>query len=276
MRIIADSGSTKSEWAILSPSRGDVTLKMLQGLNPYLQSIEQIETTIRQIADCQPDGIHFYGAGFGSSENRASLHIALKKIFPDVRYVEVETDIMGAARALCQRKEGIVGILGTGSNAAFYDGEQIVRQHGGYGFILGDEGSGGVMGKKLLQDFLNGKLPPSIRKNLVELYNLHEKTLLKRIYKEPFPNRYLASFAPFVRTHRKNPHIRKLLENHFKSYFQNTLYAFSDFKNKPFHLVGSVAWHFQDEIKGVAEKMNLRLGLIEKSPIEGLIQYHTS
>ena len=275
MVLIVDSGSTKSEWTILNNDKV-VLQRELEGISPFFHNEDQMMRTFREIP---PDGvrqIHYYGTGCSTGANRAKVHLALKQAFPQVQLVEVDSDIMGAARGLCQHDPGIAGILGTGSNSCVFDGESIIEQHGGLGYILGDEGSGAVLGKMLMQDYLNHKLPSHLEQELKEQYNVNRTLLLQKVYREPLPNRYLASFAPIVHHYRLEPYIQQLLSRHFRAFFENLSLAFSSYKELPLHLTGSVAWYFKAEILEVSKQFPLKIGTILRTPTPGLIQFHST
>ena len=275
MVLIVDSGSTKSEWTILKD--GKITFQhTLEGVSPFFYDEEQMARVFRQIPSEGVRHIHYYGTGCNDGANRAKVHRALKRAFSEAQLVEVDSDIMGAARGLCQHDPGIAGILGTGSNSCVFDGESIIEQHGGLGYILGDEGSGAVLGKMLMQDFSNHKLPSHLEQELKEQYNVNRTLLLQKVYREPLPNRYLASFAPIVHHYRLEPYIQQLLSRHFRAFFENLSLAFSSYKELPLHLTGSVAWYFKAEILEVSKQFPLKIGTILRTPTPGLIQFHST
>lgn len=273
MILIVDSGSTKSEWTILDGEEA-VFQRILEGISPFFHNDEQMLHTFRQIPSKGIRHIHYYGTGCSTGPNRAKVHLALKKAFPEVQLVEVDSDIMGAARGLCQREAGIAGILGTGSNSCVFNGGAITRQHGGLGYILGDEGSGAVLGKTMMRDYLNHKLPAHLEEELQEQYSLSRELLLHKVYREPLPNRYLASFSPFVHHYRQDAYIQDLLARHFSDFFESLAWAFSGHKNLPLHLTGSVSWYFKEEILRASKQFPFEIGTILRSPTPGLIQFH--
>ncbi|MCO6480799.1 MAG: hypothetical protein J5I94_29425 [Phaeodactylibacter sp.] len=275
MILIVDSGSTKSEWTILDGA-GIALQQILEGISPFFHDDEEMAQAFRQIPPKGIRHIHYYGTGCSSGPNRAKVHLALKKAFPEAQLVEVDSDIMGAARGLCQHEPGIAGILGTGSNSCVFDGESIVKQHGGLGYILGDEGSGAVLGKMMMQDFLNHKLPAHLEKELEEQFSLNRELLLHKVYRQPLPNRYLASFAPFVHHYREDDYIQGLLARHFSGFFESLLWAFSSYTDLPLHLTGSVSWYFKEEILQASKQFPFEIGTILKGPIPGLIQFHST
>ena len=216
--------------------------------------------------------IFFYGAGILSDELSQTLADAFKEVFPDsVCYAA--SDILAAARALCGREAGIACILGTGGNTSFYDGNEIVKGVKAGGFILGDEASGGVLGRKLVADFIKGLLPKEIEEEFVKRYDLDYPKIVAKVYKEPLPSRFLASFSPFINEFKSHPHIDALIRTSFDEFFTRNIYQY-DYKNYSVNLVGSVAYYYQDILKEVAETRGVKIGKILKTPIEGLIEYH--
>ncbi|MBP3344446.1 MAG: ATPase [Bacteroidales bacterium] len=275
MRLIADSGSTKVDWrAILE----DGTVKSIstEGINPVFQTKDYIVDIFKTklLPELGPDvkEIFFYGAGILSAELSQTLSDAFREVFPQsVCYAA--SDILAAARALCGREAGIACILGTGGNTSFYDGNEIVKGVKAGGFILGDEASGGVLGKKLVSDFIKGLLPKEIEEEFVKRYDLDYPKIVAKVYKEPLPSRFLASFSPFINEFRSHPHIDNLLRTSFDEFITRNIYQY-DYKNYSVNLVGSVAYYYQDILKEVAEKRGVTIGKILKTPIEGLIEYH--
>lgn len=275
MRLIADSGSTKVDWrAILE----DGTVKSIstEGINPVFQTKDYIVDIFKTklLPELGPDvkEIFFYGAGILSAELSQTLSDAFREVFPQsVCYAA--SDILAAARALCGREAGIACILGTGGNTSFYDGNENVKGVKAGGFILGDEASGGVLGKKLVSDFIKGLLPKEIEEEFVKRYDLDYPKIVAKVYKEPLPSRFLASFSPFINEFRAHPHIDNLLRTSFDEFITRNIYQY-DYKNYSVNLVGSVAYYYQDILKEVAEKRGVTIGKILKTPIEGLIEYH--
>ena len=277
MRLIADSGSTKVDWRAIH-SDGSVQKITTAGINPFFQTEEQIIYELEQ--HLLPDisatvtEIHFYGAGVASPEKIQVLQNCFRKVFPTSR-ANATTDLLAAARALCGRKPGIAAILGTGANSCYYDGENIADNVPACGYILGDEGSGAVLGRKFISDYLKRQLPKDLNDIFDQKYGLTYGSVIERVYRQPFPNRYLATFSVFLNDNKNNPHIDKLLRDSFEEFFTRNIMQY-DYKKYKVNLVGSVAYYYQDIISEVAEKLGVKLGTILKSPIEGLVQYHKS
>ncbi|MEA5005700.1 MAG: ATPase [Rikenellaceae bacterium] len=274
MLLIADSGSTKIDWRAIE-NEGTVKEITTPGINPYYQSEEQIVEEFKRnllpAISGKVDEIHFYGAGV-TPEKTGSLCDCFKKIFPGVE-VSAYTDLLAAARALCGHKPGIAAILGTGGNSCFYDGEAIADNVPACGFILGDEGSGAVIGKKFLSDYLKRQIPQDIRKKFDDQFGLNYGAIVEKVYRQPYPNRFLASFSPFIYENKSNPYINQLLRQSFEDFITRNIMQY-DYKLYPLNIVGSVAYYYADEIRKVASEHGIKTGKILKSPIEGLVEYH--
>lgn len=273
--LIADSGSTKTDWCIVDESGAFSTIRV-KGMNPYFQDEEEISSEIEKkllpaVEDNVIDTVYFYGAGcifdkVKVVENAIKKHITAKRIF-------VESDLLGVARAVCGKTEGIACILGTGSNSCLYDGDKIVSNISPLGFILGDEGSGAVLGKLLVGDLLKGILPERLKSLFLEQYGLTPAYIIDKVYRQPFPNRFLAGFAPFLAEHLDEPSIYRLVADSF--------YAFIYRNVKQYHrddcevsFVGSIAYFFRDILSAVASDTGIVLGKIVQNPMDGLLQYH--
>ncbi len=276
MLLIADSGSTKVDWRTIN-SDGSVKEVTTAGINPYFQTEESIVNELQQklfpYVGTSVDEIHFYGAGV-SPEKVPVLQDCFKKVFPKATSYAY-TDLLAAARALCGHKPGIAGILGTGANSCFYDGKDIADNVPACGFILGDEGSGAVLGKKLISDYLKRQLPQEISTLFTQKYGLNYGSIVEKVYRQPYPNRFLATFSIFLYENRTNPYIADLLKNSFKEFFTRNIVQY-DYKKYPVNLVGSVAFYYSDIIKETASGLGISVGKILKSPIDGLVEYHKS
>lgn len=275
MKLIADSGATKTDWCYGAADQHQII--QTQGINPFHQSAETIslilsEELIPQLA-CRTliTHIFFYGAGC-TPEKAKIVRTALQTFFPQAT-ICVESDLLGAARSLCGREQGIACILGTGSNSCEYDGEKITSNISPLGYILGDEGSGAVLGKRLVGDCLKHQLPEHICQAFLEETKFTPAEIIDKVYRQPQANRFLASLTPFLSRHREEPEIHALLVSCFNDFFLRNvmLYNYSYF---PVHFTGSIAWYFQEEVKEAAEKLNIRTGKFIKCPIHGLIAYH--
>lgn len=276
MILIADCGSTKTDW-VLHDSNSIVARVKTQGLNPTLQDSEEIYNILKEeltdkISSDAPDTIYFYGAGCAYESANERMRTALSKIFI-TKKIEINSDLLAAARALCGHEEGIACILGTGSNSCLFNGKKIIENTPSLGYILGDEGSGAYLGRQLVSDCIKKQLPATICKKFLTQYNLTVAGILERVYHEPLPNRYLASFAPFLAENRNNAEIKALLKHCFTLFFQrNTMIYRRSWL--PIHIVGGIGITFANELKETAESLGLSIGNIVESPMNGLIEYH--
>lgn len=276
MKILVDSGATKANWVAVSDGKILHQLQT-QGISPYFLTDEGIVDVLREVRRSIPEPVtelYFYSTGCKAEDQRRRMNQLLRLMFQEATQVQVETDMLAAARAMSQREAGIVCILGTGSNACRYDGTQIVETAGGLGFILGDEGSGAAIGKELIRSFLNREMPESLRENLNNHYHLTRDNILQSVYQLPYPNRFLSTFAPFAFEHREESSIRELLDRQFSLFFQRSVILLEDSQHLPIHFVGSVAAFFQEEIARNAVPFGLHLADFQQDPMPGLIQYH--
>lgn len=276
MILIADSGATKTDWCY-GTSGSDRIQIQTEGINPF----HQTEAYVRRVIEEQllPQlgetsractFIHFYGAGcLPSVASRVSE--ALQHFFPQAS-VEVESDLLGAARALCQQRAGIACILGTGSNSCLYDGEHITQNISPLGYILGDEGSGAYLGKHFVADCLKGQLPARLRDALLEELNTDAAGIIERVYRQPQANRFLASVAPFIHQHKDEEEVHTFLLHSFGEFFRRNVLPYP--QRLPVSFTGSVAWHFRAEIEESAHSFGLSIGTFLQSPIEQLAEYH--
>ena len=277
MIILADSGSTKTDWCLLDGAK--VERVRTAGMNPYFQSEEEMVQTLQtQLLPAVTDAkavkaVYFYGAGCASAAVNEKVARAIAHSFPVS--MEVQSDLMAAARALCGRESGIACIMGTGSNSCAYDGKQITAHVPPMGYILGDEGSGAVLGKLLVGDVVKHQLPVSVEEAFYQETGLSESAILEKVYRQPFPNRFLASLVPFLKAHIEVSAVQQLVERSFEAFFVRNIAAYQPEAGSAVHFVGSIAYHFQSQLRRVAEAQGLRIGRIMQSPMEGLIQYHT-
>ena len=276
MILISDSGSTKTDWVLLEDDAVVLRVKT-QGLNPTQQKCEDIveilsKELMPQLDGYEPERIFFYGAGCAYPEAISRMRGALESLF-NTRNIEINSDLLAAARALCGHEEGIACILGTGSNSCYYNGKEIVDNIPPLGFILGDEGSGATLGKQLVNGCLKRQFSQEICTKFLEQYNLDMAKILEKVYREPMPGRFLASLAPFLLENRKNPEIHNMLVKSFVAFFQHNSMAYRK-SWLPIHFVGGIAVAFQDEVKVAAESLGLSIGKIVDSPMKGLIEFH--
>ena len=276
-KIIADSGATKADWRVVHPD-GAVQSITTKGINPVFLDRNQICDILQELAgtfEGKVDEIHFYAAGVIGSDIERLMQTCFHDIFPDAVSASC-SDMVAAARALCGFQPGIACIMGTGSNSCFYDGQQILPDKvPAGGFIIGDEGSGAVLGRKLLSDLIKRQLPPPIEKAFTARYpEIDIHYIIQKVYREPIPGRFLATFSPFLHEHRHDPHINRLLRSSFAEFFNRNI-AYYDYRRYPVHIVGSIAHYYQDLITEEAQKQGMTIGKILKAPIDGLLVYHT-
>ena len=275
MQLIADSGSTKVDWRAIKED-GSVIEISTEGINPVFQTREQIldifNTKLVPVLGNGVKEIYFYGAGVVSPEVCGALSGYFKEVFPESECFAA-SDVLAAARALCGHKPGIACILGTGSNSCMYDGKDIVKNVRAGGFILGDEASGGYLGKRLISDFIKGLLPKEIEDVFVERYGLDYMAIVQKVYRESLPSRFLASFSPFLNEFKEHPYIHNLLRSSFDEFFKRNIVHF-DYQNNEVNFVGSIAYYYRPIIEESAAAQGMKVGKIIKSPIDGLVEYH--
>jgi N-acetylglucosamine kinase-like BadF-type ATPase len=274
--LIADSGSTKTEWCFLSEGRKKII--ETQGASPYFLNEQQLIDMMQRelipgLKSRTPEKVFFYGTGCAAAANRAMVKRAIRKIFPQAG-IEVEHDLTGAARSLCGKNRGVVAILGTGSNSGYYNGKKIVRNSPGLGYVLGDEGSGAYLGKKVLQYFLYKTFDKELRENFNKKYQLDAAEILDAIYKRPLPNRYIAAFTMFLSEHRGHYMIENIIEDGLWDFFLVHLSHYPESVRTPIYFTGSVAFAFQDILKELCKTFGWRAGKFSAKPMEGLIAYH--
>ena len=276
MILIADSGSTKTDWALCQD--GEIISRVrTQGLNPTIQSTDDMLKVLEAelvdaIDTAAPEHIYFYGAGCAYDNANNRMKRALDKIFPGKR-ISISSDLLAAARALCGHSEGIACILGTGSNSCLYNGKEIVDNTPSLGYILGDEGSGAHLGRQLVSDCIKKQLPKDIREKFMQQYSLDVASTLERVYHTPLPNRWLASLTPFILENKKNAEVHAMLRNCFTEFFKRNIMVYRH-SWLPIHIIGGIGVNFAEEIKETAESLGLSIGNIVESPMDGLIKYH--
>ena len=276
MKLIADAGSTKTDWIVTNNSLITKQIKT-KGINPFYQTesdiIQLISTEIKsQIDEIEINEIYFYGAGC-TTEKQPIVANALKASFTNAK-IEVDSDLLAAARALCGHSEGIACILGTGSNSCFYNGENITQNTPPLGFILGDEGSGAYLGKTLVSDFLKRQMPDNIADLFANKYRLTTKEAVENVYRQPLPNRYLAQFTPFLSENIAEPYCYNLVFDAFITFFARNIVHYPDFHTLPIAFTGSVAYHFADVLEVAAYEFGLNFSHITQAPIDGLAEFH--
>ena len=277
MILIADSGSTKTDWTLVDEGHATGTVPT-QGINPFHQDGDTIrgilsDELLPQVDTDSVREVYFYGSGC-RQEFVPLMEQSLAGCFPNAVSVEAHGDLLGAARALCGRQEGIAAILGTGANSGLYDGSCIVQNTPPLGYVLGDEGSGAVLGIRFLNALFKGFLPPSLTDEFLASQQLTMADVIARVYRRPLANRWLASLSLFVGHHLDVPEVRELVVDNFRQFFRHNVVQYGR-RDLPVGAVGSVAWHYRGLLNEAAALEGFALGAVMASPMEGLVAFHT-
>jgi N-acetylglucosamine kinase-like BadF-type ATPase len=277
MKLIADSGATKSDWVLMDQSGERMSFQLL-GMNPFYIDSPKISEILahdilpfvdpKKIAE-----VHFYGSGCSSVNKKMIIEEAVQKVFKK-SHITVESDLLGAARALFGNKEGLACILGTGSNSCHYNGQTLVKTLPSLGYFFADEGSGAHMGKIFIKDYLMGNLPDKIEKAFKNEFKYTRDNILDAIYNLPFPNRFLASFCDFYADHLSDRYIYELVTNSFREFFINHIEKYSNYQELPISFIGSVAFYFEALLLQIGEEFEVKIDRVIQSPIAGLVSYH--
>lgn len=279
MILVADSGATKTDWCLLDGTDGK-SFFQTRGLNPSYASDSQtfhhefreLQTWVENSGNVEE--IFFYGAGCSTEEACRLIQMLGNKYFPNAATL-VFTDIFGACRAVCGKKDGLVGILGTGSNSCIYKDGKIAENIPSVGYMLGDEGSGTYIGKMVLKKYLTGFLPDELAKDFAEKFPLSRAEFLNLLYHQPAPNRLFKSITPFAVENRNHPFMRDLVMECFCDFFENQIVKYENYSNYNLYFAGSVAFLFADTLSDTARKYGLKIDGIQRSPIEGLAEFHS-
>lgn len=247
------------------------------GINPFFRTTDAIYQELQLQLLPQTNGqvsqIYFYGAGIINEEKAAVIRLALQPLFPSAQ-IELFSDVVAASRSLFGSREGIACILGTGSNACLYDGEKVVTGISPLGFILGDEGSGAVLGRKLLGDYFKLVMPADLRQRFDQKFHLSREEALQRVYKTEKPNHFLASFVPFLSQEIGNDYSRQMVLSNFADFFERNVTKIPDYHRYQIGFTGSVAYHFRELVEQTCAKFEMQCISIQQEPMEGLIKYH--
>lgn len=278
MIAIVDSGSTKGDWVIVNNQGLEYIRTTTIGLNPYFinskKVIQEIQkNNVLNKLSKKLTKIFFYGAGCSTIENNKIIENGLKIAFPNSKYY-IKHDLLAAAYACYNKNPIIVCILGTGSNSCFFDGKIIREETPSLSFILGDEGSGSSLGKKLIKYFFLKKMPKKIHINFKQEFNLTDKKLNKNIYNNPFANTYLASFSKFILLHKQEPFIQKIIYDSLNEFIENQILIYPETGYVKLNFVGSIAYYYKDILNSVTSKYHLKIGQIIRKPINNLVNYH--
>lgn len=276
--LIADSGSTKTEWRLVKNEQVVAKVRTI-GFNPYYADTATIVAGLREqllpmLNGLVPDAVYFYGSGCTGPVANQIVADAIEAVFPTVSRVNVASDMLGAAKAACGHKRGIICILGTGSNAAVYDGESIISPGRSLGFWLGDEGSGAYLGRLLAVQFLHGLLPEALSEAFKQRFPLDRLTVLENAYHRPFPNRYFSQFTPFLSEYSGQPVVDALVRDAFGAFLRLYVLPLPESRQQPVHFVGSVAEYFESQLRQAVADCNLQMGRIIPAPIDELVRFH--
>lgn len=278
MLLLADSGSTKTDWRLIGAD-GSIAQARTAGFNPFYQDsaavAAELAQHLRPLVTEAVSEVFFYGAGITDATRGAVIADGIRRVFPETERIETHSDMLGAARALCGRERGIACILGTGANTCLADDGEIREQVRSLGFWLGDEGSGGFLGKTLVTHFLHNELPADLDARFRRRYpDCTRETVLDHAYRQPFPNRYFAGFSKFLFDHRQHPFAHGLVAGAFGLFFEKYVEKYPEARSLKIHFTGSVAFYYNDILRQVAAGRGLTLGIVSESPISGLTLYH--
>ncbi|PIB35863.1 N-acetylglucosamine kinase [Reichenbachiella sp. 5M10] len=276
MILIADSGSTKTAWRIIDKD-GRISQAKSPGINPYYMKQEDITATVREglveYVDEDIAYIYFYGSGCSSDKNKALIQSALSVLYPQAQ-IEIDHDLLAAARALCGVESGIACILGTGSNSCLYDGTDIVDNVTSLGYLLGDEGSGNHLGRVLIKRYFKGELPEELKQKFDEYFGLTKSDVLENLYQGNMPIRFLANFSKFIFQYLQHPYFYQLVYDCFREFFVENVCRYAGHRDLPIHFVGSVAFYYSNVLRRVGADLGLQIGIIAEDPVAGLVLYH--
>jgi N-acetylglucosamine kinase-like BadF-type ATPase len=273
--LLADAGATKAEWRLLGAGKPKKIIT--PGISPYLLTSAQVQELLLQellpkLKGAEVAELHYFGTGCGNPGNVSMLKHAFRKLLPGTK-LRVDSDMVGAAIALCRSDKGIACILGTGSNSCFFNGKKIVKNNPALGFILGDEGSGAYLGKKVIQYYLYGTFDEELRARFDARFVTTRVEILDAVYKQPLPNRYLASFTAFLAENRGHYMIENIIEDGLNDFFYQHLYKYTESWKYPIHFAGGVAWGFRDVLQELCHAYELELGRVIRTPMDGLAEH---
>jgi N-acetylglucosamine kinase-like BadF-type ATPase len=277
MILIVESGSTKTAWRLIKDPAAPYESFTSLGINPYYQTAEEIKTSqaivLAGFSELPISAVYYYGTGVTGDAQCEIIAAAFRPFFPPTCSLEIQNDLIAAARSLCGKTAGIACILGTGSNSGYWDGTRISEQIPPLGFWLGDEGSGGHLGKSLVLSYLHDQMPADLRAVFEKRFGVLDRlTILDKAYKQAFPNRWFASFSKFLFDHRRDAFCYSLIEQSFEAYIRLYLKRYT--VDTTFHFTGSVAFYYSDILKQVMKKNGLTTGHISEGPMAGLCLYH--
>ena len=275
MILVADSGSSKTDWMAYSPEQ---TLAFsTQGINPYFVNANDVvkilskNKELSEIAS-QIKEVYFFGSGCSTPDKHEIISNGLSAFFTNA-FISVDHDLIGSAYATCGDKKGLTCILGTGSNISYFDGENVHDTKHGLGYVLGDEGSGTYFGRKVLVSYLYKTMPNDLSTAFAAQFSVNKDIVIDNIYRKPFPNAYLATFSRFMITHKNHPFIQKILKDGFQEFIDTNVKDYKEYKTLDCNFVGSISFYYQEELKSVFAENNIKVGKILQKPIEGIFEY---
>ncbi len=277
MILVADSGSSKTDWLLALPGEEPKSFHT-DGLNPYFLSEKEIVKIIQAQApelvsySSQITEIYFFGAGCSSPDRHEIVSNALSQLFPNI-FISVDSDLLGSAYATCGHEKGLCCVLGTGSNISFFDGTDVHEGQHGLGFVLGDEGSGTWFGKALVTDFLYGTMPAELHALFTERYRLTKSNVIENVYRKPKANSYLAAFTRFLFEIRETPYAQNLLRRGLTDFIETNIKSYNQYHKYKCHFVGSIAFVFADELTALLEEHGIKPGKIIRQPINDLLEF---
>lgn len=277
-KLIADAGSTKVEWTLLDKN-GNIALSYVSdGLNALLAHPDVVTKAFQDVdsripEDIKIEEVHYYGAGCATEEICSKMKDSVAEVWSGAD-INIASDLLGAARSLFGQRKGIACILGTGSNSCLYDGNNIVSQIPSLGYILGDEGSGAALGKRLVSDAFKNQLPETIKEKFLQTYGLTLPVILDNIYRNPAPNKFLASLVPFIYENLWNPYIYSLVLKELTKFVRRNVAMYQGAHTLELSFTGSIAFHFAKILREAAQSLGYKITSVTETPMEGLINFH--
>jgi N-acetylglucosamine kinase-like BadF-type ATPase len=279
MIVIADGGSTKTNWCLINEAGRKIHFNT-EGYNPYFSDSDYIE---KSLTNSLPDHleaeklteVYYYGAGCSTDAKKLIVEIAMQKVFPNAK-INIGHDLLASCRALLGDNEGFAAILGTGTNSCIYDGNDIALNIDSLGYFLGDEGSGSYIGKRILADYMKGYMPKGLREKFYDTYGLSNEDIFDNIYNKPLPNRFCAGFSKFIYDYKENyeEYTHQVVDYAFTAFFENLVVHYPNYRKYQLNCVGSVGYSFRDTLSIVADRYEMGVGKIIRSPIDDLVDYH--
>lgn len=275
MILVADSGSSKTDWMAYSPIQ---PLSFhTQGINPYFvnaHDVVRILSRNRELSAIAAEvkEVYFFGSGCSTPDKHEIISNGLSAFFTNA-FISVDHDLIGSAYATCGDKKGLTCILGTGSNISYFDGVNVHKGKHGLGYVLGDEGSGTFFGRKILTSYLYNTMPAELSELFAQTFEVSKDIVINNIYQKPFPNSYLATFSRFMIAHKAHPFIQQILKEGFQEFIDTNVKDYKSYKTLECNFVGSIAYYYRDELRAVFAENQLKVGKILQKPIEGIYDY---